>query len=200
MPLRTLVSWSGGKDAAWTLHRLRADPAVEVAGLFTTVRATDRMVGIHEIPLSLVEAQAAAAGLPLTVVPLPPAASNAAYAAAVLPALRAAGVDAIAFGDLFLEEIRAWREALLDGSGLRPLFPLWGEPTAALARRMVGEGLRARVCAVDPARLPGSLVGAAYDAAFLDALPPDVDPCGERGEFHTAVLGGPMLAGPVRHP
>ena len=197
---RLLVSWSGGKDAAWMLHLLRQAGA-EVVGLMTTLRADTGRVVMHDVPLTLLEAQAEAAGLPLLTVPLPWSCPNPAYEAATGAALAEArdrlGVTHVAFGDLFLEDIRRYREHLMAGVGLTPLFPLWGQPTGALARQMVAGGLRARVACVDTARLDAALAGREFDAAFLDALPPGVDPCGEGGEFHTFTWGGPMFTSPI---
>ena len=197
---RVLVSWSTGKDAAWMLHLLRQAGA-EVVGLMTTLRADTERVAMHDVPLSLVEAQAGAAGLPLLVVPLLWPCPNSAYEAATGAALTGTrerlGVTHMAFGDLFLEDIRRYREQLMAGVGLTPLFPLWGLPTGALARQMVGGDLHARVVCVDITRLPAELAGAKFDAAFLDALPPDVDPCGEGGEFHTFAWDGPMFTHPI---
>ncbi len=198
---RALLSWSSGKDAAWALHVLRRAGAVEVAGLLTTLNAEGDRVAMHAVRRTLLASQAASVGLPLRAVPLPWPCSNAEYEAAVGRALADAqeewGVTHIAFGDLFLEEVRAYRERQLDGTGLTPLFPLWGRPTGTLAREMVAGGLEARLTCVDPGRLPPSFAGRAFDAALLDGLPPGVDPCGEAGEFHTFAHAGPMFARPV---
>ncbi len=195
---RALLSWSSGKDAAWALHTLRQSGAVEVAGLLTTLNAAFDRVAMHAVRRALLEAQAEAAGLPLLQVPLPWPCSNAEYEAALGLALAEAretwGVTHIAFGDLFLEEVRAYRERQLAGTGLTPLFPLWGLPTDTLAREMIAGGLEARLTCVDPRRLPTSFAGRAFDAALLRDLPPDVDPCGEGGEFHTFAHGGPMFS------
>ena len=198
---RTLLSWSSGKDAAWALHVLRQAGAVEVVGLLTTLNAEFDRVAMHAVRRTLLEAQAEAAGLPLLVVPLPWPCSNAEYEAATARALAEAretwGVAHIAFGDLFLEEVRAYRERQLDGTGLTPLFPLWGLPTRALAQEMIAGGLEARLTCVDPKRLPPSFAGRAFDAALLQDLPLDVDPCGEAGEFHTFGHAGPMFSRPI---
>jgi len=195
---RALLSWSSGKDAAWALHTLRLSGEVEVLGLLTTLNAEIDRVAMHAVRRALVEAQAASAGLPLLAVPLPWPCSNAEYEAALGRALAEAreqwGVTHIAFGDLFLEEIRAYRERQLMGTGLTPLFPLWGLPTGALAREMIADGLEARLTCVDPERLPPSSAGRAFDAALLQDLPPGVDPCGEAGEFHTFAHAGPMFS------
>lgn len=197
---RALVAWSSGKDAAWTLHVLRAAGEVAVVGLLTTTTSFaegDSRVPMHGVREPLLAAQAAAAGLPLWRVPIPSPCSNAQYEAAMDRAVQRAvaeGISAIAFGDLFLEDVRRYREEKLAGTGIAPLFPLWGRDTAALAREMIAGGLRARVACVDPRRVPAALAGAEFDRAFLGALPADVDPCGERGEFHSFAFAGPMFA------
>ncbi|MFN3596722.1 MAG: ATP-binding protein [Rubricoccaceae bacterium] len=200
--MRVLLSWSSGKDAAWALHTLRAR-GVPVSGLLTTADERAGRVPVHDVPLGLVQAQSEALGLPLRTVPLPwpcPDATYRARFAQALHAAREAGTTHVAFGDLLLEDVRAWREALVRAAGLEPLFPLWAPPggTAALARAMLRAGLRATVAAAD-ARLFGSeAAGAAYDAAFLEALPSGCDPCGEYGEFHTFAQGGPPFDRPLR--
>ena len=197
---RVLLSWSSGKDSAWTLKALRNDPDTEVVGLLTTVNAGNDRVAMHATRRAILEAQARAARLPLHVVPLPWPCSNEIYEQAMGQALRAAiadGVTHIAFGDLFLEDVRAYRIRQLEGSGLQPIFPIWGEPTLELARRMVDAGLEAIVTCVDPKQLPAEFVGRRFDHAFLDALPDGVDPCGENGEFHTCVTAGPMWPGRI---
>jgi uncharacterized protein (TIGR00290 family) len=196
MPCRVLLSWSSGKDSAWALHRLRKDPDVEVVGLLTTVNAAYGRVAMHATRLAVVEAQARAVGLPLHVVPLPWPCSNDLYERAMRTAIEDGlrrGATHVAFGDLFLDDVRAYRIRLLEGSGLEPLFPLWHEPTEPLARRMVDAGVEAVVTCVDPRRLPASFAGRRFDHGFLDDLPAGVDPCGENGEFHTCVLAGPMF-------
>jgi uncharacterized protein (TIGR00290 family) len=194
---RVLLSWSSGKDSAWTLHVLRQDPDVEVVGLLTTLNEEYDRVAMHSTRLSLLQAQAAATGLPMRTVSLPWPCSNQIYekrlGAACAQAVRD-GVDAIAFGDLFLADLRAYREKNLAPTGLEPLFPLWGRPTDALAREMVAGGLRARLTAVDPIRLPARFAGREFDAELLDALPKDVDACGEHGEYHTCVYAGPVFS------
>ena len=198
--MKTLLSWSSGKDSAWTLHVLRRTPGVEVAGLLTTINEAFGRVAMHAVREELLEAQAAAAGLPLWKVPIPEACTNARYEAAmadVLERARDERFEAVAFGDLFLEDIRAYREKQMLGTGLKPLFPIWGTPTADLARLMIGSGLQARLTCVDPRALDGSFAGRAFDAALLADLPAEVDPCGERGEFHTFAWAGPMFARPV---
>ena len=194
---RVLVSWSGGKDSAWALYLLQQQGEYEIAGLLTTVNSHFRRVAMHGFREQLLEQQAEAAGLPLWAIPLPWPCSNEEYEAAMAAACARAvgeGIDAIAFGDLFLEDIRAYREAKLAPTGLEPLFPCWNLPTAELARAMIGSGLRAHLVCVDPRQLDARFAGRGFDAALLDELPPGVDPCGEHGEFHTFVSAGPMFA------
>ena len=187
---KVLLSWSSGKDSAWALHRLRQEGNVEVVGLLTTFNEAFDRVAMHAVRRALVEAQADAVGLPLHTVALPFPCSNADYEARMKTAIVAArdsGVTAMAFGDLFLEDVRDYRIRLLDGSGVEPLFPIWGSPsdTPALARRMLDNGLKAVLTCVDPAQLGEAFLGREYDERLLADLPDGVDPCGERGEFHT---------------
>ncbi|HEY3226780.1 MAG TPA: ATP-binding protein [Planctomycetota bacterium] len=198
--MKVLLSWSSGKDSAWTLHVLRRAPGVEVAGLLTTVNEAFGRVAMHAVRVELLEAQAAAAGAPLWKVPIPDACTNTQYEAAmsvVLERARGEGIEAVAFGDLFLEDVRAYRVERMRGTGIEPLFPIWGTPTARLARDMVAAGLQARLTCVDPRALDRSFAGRAFDGRLLDDLPAGVDPCGERGEFHTFAWAGPMFARPV---
>jgi len=193
---RALLCWSSGKDSAWALHRLRERGDVDVVGLLTTINEIHARVAMHAVRLALLEAQADAVGLALWQVPIPSPCSNQQYEAALGEAFTnavAAGVTMLAFGDLFLDDIRRYREQQLAGTGLTPIFPLWGLPTGALARNMVAAGLRARLTCVDTKQLPASFAGREFDAAFLDELPAGVDPCGERGEFHTFAYAGPMF-------
>ena len=199
---RVLLSWSSGKDAAWTLHALRMAGEVEVVGLLTSLNAAFDRVAMHAVRRTLVEAQAESVGLPLIVVPLPWPCSNPEYEAAMEYALEEAqeklAITHVAFGDLFLEDIRRYREEkMAQHTGLTPMFPLWDIPTDTLARQMIVAGLRARLTCIDPRRLPVSFAGREFDAALLDDLPPGVDPCGEAGEFHTFANGGPMFAHPI---
>lgn len=198
--MKTLVAWSSGKDSAWTLHVLKQRRDIEVVGLLTTVNEVYSRVAMHAVRVDLLEAQAAAAGLPLWKVPIPSPCTNEQYEEAMARAMASASesrIQAIAFGDLFLEDVRAYREKNLKGAGLSPLFPLWHIPTGLLAGEMMEKGLRARLTCIDPRVLPGSFVGREFDRAFLRDLPPGVDPCGEKGEFHTFAYGGPMFASPV---
>jgi uncharacterized protein (TIGR00290 family) len=194
--MRTLLSWSTGKDSAWALHVLRQRPDVAVVGLVTTVNAAFDRVAMHGVRRSLLEAQAEAAGLPLHVLEIPHPCPNADYErimGAFVAEQAAAGVAAMAFGDLFLQDIRRYRETKLAGTGIAPLFPLWGIDTGALAREMIAGGLQAHVTCVDPRKLPASFAGRRFDLALLADLPPGVDPCAENGEFHTFACAGPMF-------
>ncbi len=198
--MKTLLSWSSGKDSAWALHVLRRSRDVDVVGLVTTVNEAFERVAMHAVRAALVERQAEAVGLPLWRVPIPHPCSNAQYeaaSAAMLGRAGARGVAALAFGDLFLEDVRRYREAQLESSGVMPLFPIWGLETRALAREMVDAGLRARITCVDPTQLDASFAGREFDAALLADLPASVDACGERGEFHTFAWDGPTFAQPV---
>ena len=197
---RALLSWSGGKDSALALHRIRETGTLRLDALLTTVTAEYDRISMHGVRRALLEAQADAVGLPLRTVSIPPACSNADYEAltgAALGAYAMGGGTGIAFGDLYLEDVRAYRERLVAPHGLAPQFPLWGEPTAPLARRFVALGFRAVLVCVDPRQLDASFCGRAFDTALLDALPPGVDPCGENGEFHTFVHDGPVFRRPV---
>jgi uncharacterized protein (TIGR00290 family) len=197
---RVLLSWSSGKDSAWTLHVLGQQPEIEVVGLLTTLNEEFQRVAMHSTRRSVLEAQAEAAGLPLWVVPLPWPCSNEIYEQRMAEACRRAvdeGVEAVAFGDLFLADVRAYREEKLKPTGLEPLFPLWKIPTHELAWTMIAGGLRARVVCVDPKKLPVTFAGREFDETFLNDLPPGTDPCAERGEFHTCVYAGPMFSAPL---
>jgi len=200
MPEPVVLSWSGGKDSALALHELRRSPDHEVVGLLTTVTAEYGRISMHGVRRELLDRQARSAGLPVTVVEIPAGGSNEEYAArmgAALEEMRGRGVMTIAFGDLCLEDIRRYREEMLGGVGMRALFPLWGRDTAELAREFVSLGFRAVTSCVDSQALDRSFVGRLYDPAFLDELPPEADPCGENGEFHTFVFDGPVFAEPV---
>ncbi|TAJ21916.1 MAG: adenine nucleotide alpha hydrolase [Planctomycetota bacterium] len=197
---RVLLSWSSGKDSAWTLHALRQRKDVELVGLLCTLNSAAERVAMHGVRRSLLEAQAAAAKLPLWAIDLPSPCSNDAYErimTGVLERARAERVAAIAYGDLFLEDIRAYRLARHAGTGIEPIFPLWGRATDELAREMIRGGLRARLSCVDTRVLGAEFSGRAFDKALLDALPAGIDPCGERGEFHTFVHAGPMFEQPI---
>lgn len=197
-----LLSWSGGKDAAWALHVLRRRGDTDVVGLVTTITEGVERVSMQGIRVDVLRAQAAATGLPLIEARIPQLVGNAAYEASFADALTQARLRwpqlaRIAFGDLFLADIRAWREALCKRLGWSAEFPLFGADTAALAREMQAGGLRARLCCVDTTQLDACYAGRVFDTALLDALPATVDPCGEHGEFHTCVSDGPMFDAPL---
>lgn len=192
--------WSSGKDSAWALHELDRLGEVRVAGLVTTLHAAASRVAMHEVRLELLRAQARATGRDLHEVPLPWPCPNEIYEAGVVEVLdlaRTRGVTHMAFGDLALREVRDYRVCLLEGSGIEPVFPLWGRNTHALAREMIGAGVRARLSCVDSSRLPSSFAGRPFDERLLAELPADVDPCGENGEFHTFACDGPMFRAPI---
>jgi uncharacterized protein (TIGR00290 family) len=194
---KALLSWSSGKDSAWALHVLRQQGEVEVVGLLTTVNEQFGRVAMHAVRRDLLRAQADAAGLPLYEVGIPFPCSNEQYEAAMKAAVQAAtarGITVMAFGDLYLEDIRSYRCEKLAGTGLRPIFPLWKLPTDELARAMIDGGLRARLTCVDPRHLDAKLAGRDFDAELLAELPGSVDPCGENGEFHSFAYAGPMFA------
>jgi uncharacterized protein (TIGR00290 family) len=196
---KILLSWSSGKDSAWTLHTLRRQ-GQDVAALLTSMNEAAGRVSMHGVRDEILRAQADAAGLPLITIPLPWPCTNEIYEARLRVAVDRAVADGfthVAFGDLFLEDVRKYREDRLAGSGLTPLFPLWERPTPALAREMIAGGIRARISTLDPRVMPRDLIGAEFDEALLAALPPSVDPCAERGEFHTCVTAGPMFAKPL---
>ncbi len=197
---KLLLSWSSGKDSAWSMHILRQQNQYGIAGLVTTVNESFGRVAMHGVREELLGQQADAAGLPLWRVPLPHPCPNREYESrmrALIERAVAAGVTHMGFGDLFLEDIRAYRERQLAGSGIAPVFPLWELNTTQLARDMHSAGLRATLSCVDPQRLPSAFAGREFDSAFLDELPPGVDPCGENGEFHTFCHAGPMFARPI---
>jgi len=197
---RAALSWSSGKDAAMALREVRRQGLAEVTCLLTTVNEAFDRVAMHGTRAALLRAQAEALGLPLIEVPLPWPCPNETYEARVAAAcagLRATGITHMVCGDIHLADVRAWREARLAEAGLAALFPLWGRETGALAREIVAAGIAARVVALDPARVPRRLAGERFDATFLAALPAAADPCGENGEFHTAVTGGPGFSTPL---
>jgi uncharacterized protein (TIGR00290 family) len=198
--LKILHSWSSGKDSAWALHILNTQHPGAVAALLTTVNETMDRVAMHGVRRDVLEAQARAAGLPLRIVPIPHPCPNEIYESRMREAVAAAVADGFthaSFGDLFLEDVRRYREERLEGSGLMPLFPLWDIPTRELAHRMLAGGLRARLACVDTRVIDVSFVGREFDAALLAELPAAVDPCAERGEFHTCVYDGPMFTAPL---
>ena len=197
---KCLVSWSTGKDSAWMVHVLRQQGDVELAGVLTTVNEKYQRVAMHAVRVELLQAQAEALGLPLWQIPIPSPCPNDVYEAAMSAALAVArdqGIERMVFGDLFLEDVRHYRETRLVATGITPVFPLWGRPTDRLARDMLGAGVRAVLTCVDPAVLAPELAGRAFDEALLAELPADVDPCGERGEFHTFVWDAPGFRAPI---
>ena len=198
--IRALIFWSSGKDSAYALHLLRNRPDVEVVGLLTTVNRPAERVAVHQVREALLVAQARACGLPLTRVPIPDPCPNKEYKAIIGEALQQVkleGVTSVVFGDLFLADVRAYRESLLAGSGLEPLFPLWARDTRLLAAEMVAAGLRARVTCLDASSMARSFAGRIFDRELLAELPAGVDACGENGEFHTFVYAGPMFHRPI---
>lgn len=197
---KVLVSWSSGKDSAWTLHRLRQQQEYDICGLVTTINERFDRVAMHAVRVTLLRMQAAAAGLPLWEVSIPSPCSNEEYEAAMrglIDRARAEGISAMAFGDLYLTDIRAYREKQLTGTGIKPLFPLWLEPTRALAEEMIRAGLAATLTCVDPRKVSPTLAGRRFEPSLLSELPAEADPCGENGEFHTFAHAGPMFSAPV---
>ncbi len=200
MNKRVLLSWSSGKDSAWALHVLRQQAAVEVVGLLTAINEQFERVAMHAVRVALLQQQAENSGLSLRLVKLPFPCSNEVYEErlrAEFGAVVGEGIEGIAFGDLFLADVRQYREKMLAGTGLAPLFPLWGRPTTELAQERIAGGLRAQITCIDQRCLPAALAGSEYNADFLNTLPPGVDPCGENGEFHSFAFAGPMFNRPV---
>jgi uncharacterized protein (TIGR00290 family) len=193
---RILLSWSSGKDSAWSLHLLRQQGAYQIAGLLTTFNQAADRVAMHAVRRELVERQAVATGFPLWAVPLPWPCSNQEYESVMAQTCARAiaeGIEGIAFGDLFLDDVRAYREKQLKDTPLKPIFPLWGQPTRELAKEMIASGLRAKLTCVDTHQLDARFLGREFDEKLLADLPAAVDPCGEKGEFHSFVYAGPML-------
>jgi uncharacterized protein (TIGR00290 family) len=198
--MKILLSWSSGKDSAWALHVLRRNRVGPVAGLLTSVNEAAGRVSMHGVREEILHAQAASVGLPVRIIRLPWPCTNAIYESRMLEVVAQAVADGfthVAFGDLFLEDVRAYREERLAGTGLAPIFPLWGMPTRQLAQEMIAGGLKARIATLDPRVMPRELIGAEYDASLLARLPAGVDPCAERGEFHTCATAGPMFDAPL---
>lgn len=197
---RAAVSWSSGKDAAWALHLVRQHGELEAVGLLSSINTEFQRVSMHGVRRELLELQAQAAGLPLMTVELPWPCSNEEYErrmAAACARLRAQGIEVVVFGDIFLADVRQYRERQLAGTGLEPLFPLWGRGTHELVREMLAAGVRARISCLDPARVDRGLAGAELTPDLLRSLPASVDPCGENGEFHTFVFDAPVFAHPL---
>lgn len=200
MSRRTLLSWSSGKDSAWALHVLRRDPSVDVVGLFCTVNNAFDRIAMHGVRVELLRIQAEAVGLPLHIIGIPYPCSNDEYAEAMsgfVDMAKRDNIECFAFGDLFLEDIRQYREERLAGTGITPIFPLWAIPTGNLSREMTAGGLKAMITCIDPKQLPEEFAGREYNDAFLDDLPEGVDPCGEYGEFHSFSFAGPMFRNPI---
>jgi uncharacterized protein (TIGR00290 family) len=194
---KALIAWSSGKDSAFALHEVRRAGAFDVVGALTTVTETFGRVSMHGVREEVLQAQLGAAGLPMLRVPIPFPCPNEIYEARMEEALAAAkadGVTHVIFGDLFLEDVRAYREAKLAGTGITPVFPLWARPTAALAREMIAAGVETYLACVDLKRLPREFAGRKFDHALLAEFPAGIDPCGENGEFHTCVVAGPMFS------
>jgi uncharacterized protein (TIGR00290 family) len=202
MPMspKAVIAWSSGKDSAWALLEARRAGDYEIVGGLTTVTETFGRVSMHGVREELLRVQLDAAGLPAIVVHIPFPCPNEIYEQKMAVAMadaKQAGITHIVFGDLFLEDVRAYRERQLAGTGITPVFPLWGRPTAALARDMIDAGVEARLSTVDLRKLPASFAGRRFDSALLAVLPSEADPCGENGEFHSFVSAGPMLAGKI---
>ena len=198
--MKVLVSWSSGKDSAWMLHKLKQDSAIEIGALLTTMNEAFDRVAMHAVRRTMLDAQSDAAGVPLWTVPLPWPCTNDQYESRMRQAVSKAvaeGFTHVAFGDLFLEDVRRYREDRLAGTGLTPVFPLWGIPTPALAEEMIDGGLRAILTCINPKHLDRSFAGRQFDRSLLRDLPAAVDPCGERGEFHSFAYDGPMYDRPV---
>ena len=197
---RTLLSWSSGKDSAWTLYQLQQDYDIELVGLVTTVNGTHQRVAMHAVRVELLKLQAQAAGLPLHIIDIPHPCSNELYNKAMnnfFASIEGQGITHMAFGDLYLEDIRQYRVDNLKKTGLEPLFPLWLKPTDKLAQEMLAGGLKTHITCVDPKQLPASFAGREFNQQFLDDLPDGVDPCGENGEFHSFAYAGPMFKNPI---
>ena len=196
MRRKTLLSWSSGKDSAWTLYKLRQNPEIDLVGLFCTVNKEFNRVAMHGVRVELLQQQAESVGLPLEIIEIPYPCSNAAYEKVMsqfVETVKNDGVEHFAFGDLFLEPIRNYREEKLKDSGIQPIFPLWNTPTDTLSKEMIASGLRTLITCIDPKKMPKTLVGVEFNETFLRLLPKTVDPCGENGEFHSFVFDGPMF-------
>jgi uncharacterized protein (TIGR00290 family) len=194
------MSWSSGKDSTMALDLIRRDEEIDLVALLVTMNAVADRVAMHAVRRALVEAQADRLGLALNVIEIPSPCTNEVYELRMSEAIDSAladNVEHFVFGDLFLEDVRSYREEKLAGTGISPLFPLWGQPTDTLAQSIIDSGVQAVVTCVDPSRIPTSFAGRFFDRSLLADLPPDVDPCGERGEFHTFVFGGPGFSSPI---
>ena len=197
---KTFLSWSSGKDSAWALHVLQQEPHVDVVGLFCAVNKAFNRVAMHGVRVELLQQQVKSAGLPLHIIQIPYPCSDGEYADAMTSFIDEAkkeNIECFAFGDLFLEDVRSYREERLKGTGIAPIFPIWGIPTKKLSREMVASGLKAMITCIDPKRISREFAGREYDESFLDDIPTDVDPCGENGEFHSFAFDGPMFQTPI---
>lgn len=200
MKRKTLLSWSTGKDSAWALYQLQQDPKIDVVGLFCTVNQEFNRVAMHGVRRELLELQAERVGLPLEVIAIPYPCSNNEYEMRMtrfIDQVRADNVDFCAFGDLYLEDVRQYRENNLNNTGITPIFPLWRKSTAEISSEMINNGLRAIVTCIDPKRMSETFVGREYNKSFLQDIPVEVDPCGENGEFHSFAFDGPMFREPI---
>lgn len=196
MKRKTLMSWSSGKDSAWALYQLQMNPEIALVGLFCTVNKEFGRVAMHGVRAELLRKQAESIGLPLEIIEIPYPCSNAEYENIMGQFVERAKNDNIeyfAFGDLFLEDVRSYREEKLRGSGIKPIFPIWGVPTDKLSREMINGGLKTVITCINPKQIPKEFVGKEFDEDFLDSLPKTIDPCGENGEFHSFVFDGPMF-------
>ncbi|MDR8393876.1 adenine nucleotide alpha hydrolase [Aliifodinibius sp. S!AR15-10] len=200
MKKRTLLSWSCGKDSAWALHQLRQNPEIELEGLFCVTNSKFNRVTMHGVRIELLRLQAESIGLPLHIVEIPYPCSDDKYAEVMstfVKDAKNAGIACFAFGDLFLEDVRRYREEKLEGTGVEPIFPLWNQPTDELSSQMVESGIKAVLTCLDPAKLPKEFIGHEYNEQFLSSIPVKIDPCGEHGEFHSFVFDGPMFQTPI---
>lgn len=201
MGRKTLISWSSGKDSAWTLHVLRQDPTIEVVGLLCTVNKVFDRVTMHGVRVELLRQQAKSANLPLYIIDIPNPCNNIEYISAMTSFILKAkneGIECVAFGDLYLENVRSYRENFLKGTGITPIFPIWGFSTNTLSRKMISEGLKAIITCVNPKRLAKEFAGREYCESFLNDIPENIDPCGENGEFHSFAFDGPMFQNPIK--
>ena len=200
MKMKTLLSWSSGKDSAWALHVLQQRDDIDIVGLFCTINRKFERAAMHAVRVELIERQAASAGFPVQFIELPDQCSDAEYRTIMkkfIDQVQLEGIEGIAFGDLFLEDIRRYRETNLADTGIKPIFPIWGLETESLSRDMVKSGLRAIITSIDPRQLDPKFVGRTYDQTFLEQLPETADPCGENGEFHSFAFAGPMFKEPI---
>ncbi len=200
MKRKALMSWSSGKDSAWALYQLQQNPEIDLVGLFCTVNKAFDRVAMHGVRVALLQKQAESMGLPLEIIEIPYPCSNEEYEKIMgrfVERAKSGEIAYFAFGDLFLEDIRKYREEKLKDSGIKPLFPIWGVPTDKLARDMISGGLRTIITCIDPKQTPEEFAGREFDERFLDSLPETIDPCGENGEFHSFVFDGPMFKEPV---